>query len=67
MHRSSARYALPLGDCRYRVAIRLADIATICFRETRFAHCSLRIGSQSLRNNGPKFLGQLFLAAISIE
>jgi hypothetical protein len=41
--------AVPLGHYRYRLAIRLADDRDhLLFRETRFAHCSLRIGSQSL-------------------
>src|SRR5215813_4091288 len=40
---------VPLGHHRYRLAIRLADDRDhLLFRETRFAHCSLRIGSQSL-------------------
>jgi hypothetical protein len=40
---------VPLGHRRYQFAIRLADHRDhLLFRETRFAHCSLRIGSQSL-------------------
>src|SRR5512139_746001 len=40
---------VPLGNRRYRFAIRLAeDRHHLVFRKTRFAHCSLRIGSQSL-------------------
>jgi hypothetical protein len=40
---------VPLGDHRHLIAIRLADDRNhLLFRETRFAHCSLRIGSQSL-------------------
>jgi hypothetical protein len=38
-----------LGHDRYWLAIGLADDRDhLLFRETRFAHCSLRIGSQSL-------------------
>ena len=41
--------AVPLGNPRNRFAIRLADDRDhLLFRETRLAHCSLRIGSQSL-------------------
>jgi putative tryptophan/tyrosine transport system substrate-binding protein len=40
--------AVPIAK-RDRLAIRLADDCDhLLFRETRFAHCSLRIGSQSL-------------------
>ena len=40
---------MPLGHDRYRLAIGLAgDHDYLPFRETRFAHCSLRIGSHSL-------------------
>jgi len=41
--------AVPLGHRRNLITIRLADDRDhLLFRETRFAHCSLRIGSQSL-------------------
>src|SRR5205807_10449893 len=41
--------AVPLGHRRNLITIRLADDRDhLHFRETRFAHCSLRIGSQSL-------------------
>src|SRR5262245_15721244 len=40
---------MPLDHDRYRLAIGLADDRDhLLFRETRFVHCSLQIGSQSL-------------------
>jgi len=43
---ATARYE---RDAERRLAIRLADDRDhLLFRETRFAHCSLRVGSQSL-------------------
>src|SRR6266700_3028000 len=40
---------VPLGHRRNLIAIRLADDCNhLLFRKPTFAHCSLRIGSQSL-------------------
>src|SRR5215469_1883704 len=63
---------VPLGDRRHRLAIRLPDDRDhLLFRETCFAHCSLRIGSQSLtyptaRNPGGRSRGLTWLPELTL-